>query len=86
MGYDALLELIEPLPGSVEDLHQVGEYHLCYTVPDLDQEMARLHELGAVISHPTTVAAHFDNHRLGFMATHSGQLLELLEDPNIPLS
>jgi len=80
MGADSLLEVIEPLPGSIGDPHRPGEFHLCYTVPDLDAEMARLHEMGAVVSHPAVPATQFGG-RMGFLATDSGQLLELLEVP-----
>ena len=86
MNADTLLEVIEPIVRDPAGFHQVGEYHLCYTVPDLDAEMRRLHDLGAVIAHPTTPVPFFDNRRLGFMATTSGQLLELLEDPHMPVS
>lgn len=77
---DSLLEVIEPMPGSIGDPHQPGEFHLCFTVPDLDAEMQRLHELGAVVSRPAVPATPFGQQRLGFVATHSGQLLELLEE------
>ena len=83
MGEDSLLEMIEPLPGSIGDPHRPGEFHLCFTMPDLDAEMARLHELGAVISHPMAPTTQFGG-RLGFLASHSGQLLELLEE-NMPV-
>ena len=78
---ETLLELVEAIPGVESALHHSGEFHLCYTVPDLDTEMHRLHELGAVVTHPTIHAAPFENRRMAFLATHSGQLLELLEDP-----
>ncbi len=86
LNEETLLEVIEPLSGTMDALHQPGEYHLCYTVPDLDAEMQRLHELGAVITHPASTAPLFDGHRLAFLATSSGQLLELLEDPGMPVS
>ena len=82
---DSLLELIEPLPGPDRSYHHTGEYHLCFTVPDLDAEMARLHDMGTVITHPVATAQHFDNHRIGFLATQYGQLLELLEESDVPV-
>ena len=85
MEPDTLLEVIEPLPGAAGSLHTVGEYHLCYTVPDLDAEMARLHELGAMVAFPTAPTTPFGG-RLGFLATHSGQLLELLEEARPPVA
>lgn len=81
---DTLLEVIEPMHAFGTPIHEVGDYHLCYTVPDLDAEMQRLHEMGAVVTHASTTAPLFSNHRLAFLATHSGQLLELLEDPTTP--
>ena len=80
VGTDMLLEVVEPIADRENFLHRSGEFHLCFTVPDLDAEMARLHDLGAVITHPSGMAPLFDNRRIGFLATHSGQLLELLED------
>lgn len=75
-----LLELVEVIPGSGSTLHSSGQFHLCYTVPDLDAEMQRLHELGAVVTHPVIESPVFEKRRMAFLATHSGQLLELLED------
>ena len=86
MGQDSLLEVIEPMTREASGQHQVGEYHLCYTVPDLDAEMRRLHDLGAVVTHPITRVPFFNDQRIGFLATTSGQLLELLEDPTVPVS
>ncbi len=85
-GDDSLLEVIEPLDKESITMHEVGDYHLCYTVPDLDVEMRRLHELGTMVSASVATAPLFGNHRIAFLATHSGQLLELLEDPKIPVS
>ncbi len=82
---EILLELIEPLPGHVGDPHDPGTYHLCYTVPNLDAETARLAALGAVVAYPTGAAVLFGEHRLAFLATDSGQLLELLEHPETPV-
>lgn len=84
LNEDTLMELIEPIPGMPTPHTATGEYHLCYTVPDLDAETARLHQLGALVAHPTGTAPMFGNRRLGFLATHSGQLLELLEDTSMP--
>ena len=86
MGDDSLLEVIEPLQPGTKSLHTVGDYHLCYTVPDLDKEMHRLHDLGSVVTNAVATAPLFGNHRIAFLATHSGQLLELLEDPQVPVS
>jgi catechol 2,3-dioxygenase-like lactoylglutathione lyase family enzyme len=81
---DTLLEVIEPIHAPGTPIHEVGDYHLCYTVPDLDAEMQRLHEMGAVVTNAVSTAPLFGNNRLAFLATHSGQLLELLEDPKAP--
>lgn len=78
-----LLELIEVIPGIPNGMHETGQFHLCYTVPDLDEEMARLHDHGAVVTHPVVKVARFDNKRMAFLATNSGQILELLEDTNM---
>ena len=80
---EVLLELVEPIPGADSPIHRTGEFHLCYTVPDLDAEMARLHDLGAVVAHTPLPAKPFDNQRIGFLVTNGGQLLELLEDPSM---
>lgn len=83
LNSETLLEVVEAMPGSSSSIHSSGEFHLCYTVPDLDMEMERMHDLGAVVSHPIINAPHFENRRMAFLATHSGQLLELLEDPSM---
>lgn len=83
MENSTLLEVVEALPGG--NFHHSGEFHLCFTVPDIDEEMHRMHDLGAVVSHPTINAAHFENRRMAFVATQSGQLVELLESKITPL-
>ena len=81
----ALLELVEIIPGADAAFHRTGQFHLCFTVPDLDAEMQRLHELGALTIQPSIHATIFENRRLGFLATNSGQLLELLEEAKLPV-
>ncbi len=81
MGDDTLLEVVEPIPGANDVIHRTGTYHLCFTVPDIDAETRRLSHLGTVVSHPAISVPFFDNRRMAFLATTSGQLLELLEDP-----
>lgn len=85
LNNETLLEVVEAIHGADTQLHHTGEFHLCYTVPDLDAEMKRLHDLGAVVAHPVKTAKLFDDHRIAFLATHSGQLVELLEDPNMQM-
>ena len=85
IGTDSLLELIEPLPGRDPAMHHVGEYHLCFTVPDLDAEMHRLHALGAMTTSPPIPSTLFGHRPIAFLATHSGQLLELLEEAKTPV-
>ena len=84
-GSDSLLELIEPLPGHDPAMHRAGEFHLCFTVPDLDAEMHRLHDMGAMTTSPPTPSNLFDHRPIAFLATHSGQLLELLEESKTPV-
>lgn len=78
-----LLELIEVLPDVPHGMHETGQFHLCYIVADIDQEMARLHNHGAVVIHQIEKVALFNDRRMAFLATDSGQLLELLEDSNM---
>jgi len=85
MNNDTLLEVIEAIPGTESPLHATGEYHLCFTVPNIDAEMQRMSSMGAIVNRGETNATLFDNRRLSFLATHSGQLIELLEDPNMPV-
>ena len=54
---DSLLEIVEPIPGEENFLHRQDGFHLCFTVPDLDAEMARLHEMGAVVIQPPVESA-----------------------------
>ena len=85
LNEDTLLEVVEAIPGRESPLHTTGEFHLCFTVPDLDAEMRRMHEMGAVARRPPATAPLFDNRPIGFLATHSGQLLELLQETSDPV-
>ncbi len=80
---DTILEVLEPMRG--RRFHQAGDYHLCFTVPDLDTEMKRLHALGTIVTRPPARAGMYENRRLAFLATSSGQLLELLEEERVPV-
>jgi catechol 2,3-dioxygenase-like lactoylglutathione lyase family enzyme len=83
MRDDTTLEVLEPMRG--RRFHQAGDYHLCFTVPDLDVEMKRLHALGTIVTRPAVRISLFNNRRLAFLATSSGQLLELLEEERVPV-
>ncbi|HEY3379598.1 MAG TPA: VOC family protein [Armatimonadota bacterium] len=85
LNNDTLLEVVEAIPGTDSPLHTVGEFHLCYTVPDIDAEMQRMHDMGMIVTRALGNAPLFNNQRIAFLATHSGQLLELLEDPSMAM-
>jgi methylmalonyl-CoA/ethylmalonyl-CoA epimerase len=56
-----------------------GLYHLCYTVEDLEGELARFRRHGCVkISGPTPAVA-FGGRRIAFLFTPQRDIIELLE-------
>ena len=79
-----LLELIEPT-GEDSPVYQFlqkggGLHHLCYLVDDLEGEIQRFCELGALIVCPPTPAVAFDGRRIAFIYTKQKELVELLEE------
>jgi len=78
-----LLELIEPT-GEDSPVYQFlrkggGLHHLCYLVDDLEGEIQRFRDLGALIVCPPTPAVAFDGRRIAFIYTTKRELVELLE-------
>lgn len=84
-GDVAGIELIEPAsddsPVARLAKRGGGYAHICYQVGDLDAEVARLRERGAVLVQKPTPAVLFDGRRVAFMFLRSRQLIELVEEP-----
>lgn len=81
---DVAIELIEP----VDDASPVASFlakggglnHLCYAVEDLEHEIDRLHQAGAVVVSEPKPAVAFQGRRVAFLYTGDRQLVELLEE------
>ena len=78
-----LLELIGPT-GEDSPVYEFlqkggGLHHLCYLVDDLEREIQRFRNLGALIVCPPTPAIAFDERRIAFIYTRQRELVELLE-------
>ncbi|MBF0558389.1 MAG: VOC family protein [Nitrospirae bacterium] len=73
---------IELISGrKVENLVNKGisYYHICYSVPDIEQATKELVDKGAMVISGPKIAVLFDNKRVSFLFTPTG-IVELLED------
>jgi methylmalonyl-CoA/ethylmalonyl-CoA epimerase len=77
------IELISPLgeDSPVADLLKKRQvlYHLCYSVPDIEEAKAKARESGAVIISQPVEAPLFDNRRICFLFTRDHYVIELVE-------
>lgn len=78
----ARLELLQPL-GPDSHLQGIvrrgiGLYHLCFEVPDMDGELARLRSEGYMLISPPKPAVAFGGRRVAFVM-YQGLMIELLE-------
>jgi len=78
-----LLELISPL-GEKSPAHslikrQVGAYHVCYEVDDVDEALAHLREHKCQVVGRPAPAVAFSGRRIAWCYTPTHQLIELLE-------
>ena len=78
------LELISPLTedSPVKDLlkkHQ-ALYHLCYSVPDIEEAKMSARKSGAIVISKPIEAPLFDNRKICFLFTKDHYVIELVED------
>lgn len=77
------LELVAPLgsPSPVDNFlkRDIGAYHVCYEVDDLDATLARWREKGCRVVADPVPAVAFSGRRIAWLYTPTHQLTELVE-------
>ena len=58
---------------------EVGAYHLCYEVPDIEQALRDVGGKGCLVVSPPVPATVFDGRRIAWFFTPTKQLIEILE-------
>jgi len=87
---DPLIELIEP-DGEGSPVSPVlerigaGPYHTCYSVPDLDGAVVELRKSGALLLGRPVAAPAISGSLVCFMFARDAGLLELVEEPAVPV-
>lgn len=80
---DPLVELVEPASerSPVQGFLKRGGglHHLCYQVSNLDEQLRRSRQAGAVIARPPMPAVAFDGRRIAWVYTKNRLLIEYLE-------
>lgn len=78
------IELISPLgeDSPISDLLRKRQalYHLCYSVPDIEEAKAKARQSGAVIISNPVEAPLFDNREICFLFTKDHYVIELVEE------
>lgn len=81
------IELIAPLgdqsPVARYLAREVGAYHICYEVPDIEAALTNVREQGCVVVSPPVPAAAFGGRRIAWLFAPTRQLIELLEAPRV---
>jgi methylmalonyl-CoA/ethylmalonyl-CoA epimerase len=81
---DAQIELVQPA-GEESPVYRFlqekggGLHHACYTVPDLEAQIAEMRSRGALLAKRPKPAVAFDGRRIAWIITAEGFLIELLE-------
>ncbi len=77
------VELVEPAGEDAPVLRFLktggGLHHLCYEVPNLEEELVRMKGLGAVVTRNPKPAVAFGGRRIAWVVTKEKLLLEYLE-------
>lgn len=77
------IELISPLSDDspVTDLLKKRQalYHLCYTVPDIEEAKMKARKSGAIVISKPVEAPLFDNRKICFLFTKDHYIIELVE-------
>lgn len=83
---DPCIELISPLdkdaPVNRYLSKEVGAYHLCYTIGDIDAGLAALRAAGWLLISGPTPAVGFGGRRIAWLFMPTRQLVELVEAQN----
>jgi len=83
LGYGPLLELVEPLyagaPTSRFLASGGGLHHVCYEVPDLEQELAGVDPQVALIVKGPAAAVAFCGRPIAWVRSREGLLIEFLQ-------
>jgi methylmalonyl-CoA/ethylmalonyl-CoA epimerase len=58
---------------------EIGAYHLCYEVPDIEQALRDVGGKGCLVVSPPVPATVFDGRRIAWFFTPTRQLIEILE-------
>ena len=78
------VELISPLSedSPVTDLLKKRQalYHLCYSVPDIEEAKMKARKSGAIVISKPVEAPLFDNRKICFLFTKDHYVIELVED------
>jgi methylmalonyl-CoA epimerase len=78
------VELISPLgeDSPVTDLLKKRQalYHLCYTVPDIEEAKAKARKSGALVIAKPVEAPLFENRKICFLFTKDHYVIELVEE------
>lgn len=79
----AEIELIAPCgdcsPVAKYLSREVGAYHICYEVPDIDQALRDVRAKGCLVVSPPVLATAFGGRRIAWFLTPTKQLIEILE-------
>jgi methylmalonyl-CoA/ethylmalonyl-CoA epimerase len=77
------IELIVPLgdqsPVARYLAREIGAYHVCYEVPDIEQALNTVRAQGCLIVSPPVTATAFGGRRIAWFYTPTKQLIEILE-------
>lgn len=80
---DPLVELVEPASEKSPVLGFLkrggGLHHLCYQVPNLEEQLRRSRQAGAILARPPFPAAAFGGRRIAWVYTKNRLLIEYLE-------
>ncbi len=78
------IELISPLTDDspVSDLLRKRQalYHLCYSVPDIEDAKSKARQSGATVIAKPVEASLFNNRKICFLFTKDHYVIELVED------
>lgn len=79
------IELISPLgeDSPVTELLKKRQalYHLCYSVPDIEEAKNKARQSGAIIISKPVEAPLFDDRKICFLFTKDHYVIELVEEP-----
>lgn len=86
---DAVIELIAPIPTEASEASPIhlylkkdlGAYHICYEVADIDRAIADMRTKGCLVVSAPVPAVAFEGRRIAWLYLPTRQLIELVEQP-----